>query len=111
MSEQPSNWSHLDYDNLDAFRHVLDFSHWKHRADTYGLHPREAELMDLSALRRELDDLIAMRARDAQDELSWTTIGKALGISPQAAAKRYSYRNYRQPSDQIAPKTGDAPQD
>lgn len=84
MSEEPNTWSHLDRGNPEAHWHLDGFSYWKTRAITYGFHEREADLMDLSVLKKELNLMTAISAWKAihEDDLSWDQVGKALGITP-----------------------------
>lgn len=56
-------------------------------------------LADLAALRDALDELLPMRAREAYESgATWTEVGAVLGISKQAASKRFR----RPPSTTIA---------
>lgn len=93
MSEAHDTPPHLQHDSLPAWHHLEDFHYWKYRADGHALTEKEGELMDLAILKRELEDMIHIRAYNAtwgDDRLTWTQIGRALGISRQAAAKRFS---------------------
>ncbi|QGU08813.1 hypothetical protein COCCU_14615 (plasmid) [Corynebacterium occultum] len=75
----------------NARDHLDNFSWWVGRAD---VSDREANLMDLAILKEELDDMISMRARNAVEMhgLTWAQVGRALGISRQAASQRFGYR-------------------
>ena len=80
MSAESNAWSHLD-----------DFRWNVGRDDVTN---EEANLMDLAVLRSELDDMITIRARNAVEVegLSWAQVGRALGISRQAASQRFGRR-------------------
>lgn len=60
------------------------------------LHPATAACNHIETIERErqrLDDLITARVADARRYgASWSQIGGALGISKQAAQKRYDRR-------------------
>lgn len=51
-------------------------------------------LMDLAALRHELEDAIAIAAQDAAnyEGITWAQIGDALGVTRQSAHARYAKR-------------------
>ena len=71
-----------------AHSHVHDFR-W--RQGDPDLPPDLAKLYDLAALRDALDEAISETAARAHDgQSSWADVGQALGISRQAAQKRFA---------------------
>lgn len=74
-----------------AWDHANDFNWHVGRPD---MTEEEANLLDLSILRKEVDDMIAIRARNAVEVhgLTWAQVGRALGISRQAASQRFGRR-------------------
>ena len=73
-----------------AFHHVLDFR-W--RQGDPNLTETEARLHDLRALQSALAEIVEIAVADARaEDLTWAQIGGALGISPQAAVRRYGQR-------------------
>lgn len=73
----------------NARQHIQSFRWWQGNPD---IEPSLAELRDLAALRDVLDEVIITKAIEAHDveEHSWTAVGGALGISRQAAQKRFA---------------------
>lgn len=73
----------------NARQHIQSFRWWQGNPD---MEPVIAELHDLAALRDVIDELIISKAIEAHDveEHSWTVVGEALGISRQAAQKRFA---------------------
>ena len=70
-----------------AFSHVLDFR-W--RQGDPSISEAEARLHDLRALQAAITEVVEITVGDARaDDLTWTQIGDALGISTQAAMARY----------------------
>lgn len=51
----------------------------------------EAQLMDLRALKDELEELIALRVRDSIEvrKITWQKVGKIFGISHQGAMHKW----------------------
>lgn len=80
MSGESNAWDHLD-----------SFSWWVGRTD---MTKEEENLQDLAILRDELADMITIRARNAVEleGLTWAQVGRALGISRQAASQRFGRR-------------------
>lgn len=73
-----------------AFNHVVDFR-WR-QGDPTVSEPK-ARLHDLRALQAAITEVIEIAVGDARaDELTWTQISDALGISTQAAVARYGRR-------------------
>lgn len=73
-----------------AFDHTQDFR-W--RQGDASLTEAEARLHDLHALQFAVAEAIEFAVGDARaDGLTWTQIGDALGISPQAAVHRHGRR-------------------
>lgn len=73
-----------------AFDHVLDFR-W--RQGDPSISEAEARLHDLRALQAAITDVVDIAVSDARaNELTWTQIGDALGVSAQAAVARYGRR-------------------
>lgn len=73
-----------------AFSHVLDFR-W--RQGDPAISEPEARLHDLRALQAALAEVVEIAIGDARaEDLTWAQIGDALGISPQAAVRRYGQR-------------------
>ena len=73
-----------------AFSHVLDFR-W--RQGDPAISEPEARLHDLRALQAAITEVVEIAVSDARtDDLTWAQIGNALGISPQAAVRRYGQR-------------------
>lgn len=72
----------------NARQHIQSFRWWQGNPD---IEPSLAELRDLAALRDVLDEVIITKAVEAHDyeDHSWTEVGDALGISRQAAQKRF----------------------
>lgn len=71
----------------NAFSAAEAFAWWQGNPD---ISNEEARLLDAAAIRAAADEVIEMRVIQARDEgLSWAKIGEALGISKQAAAKRW----------------------
>lgn len=97
MTNTPDTPLHLNHDHLPAWHHIADFRFWQDRADTYGISAAEAKLMDLAVLKKEIEDAISAQAfnsvHDGDDGLTWTQVGQALGVSRQAASKRYGRHN------------------
>lgn len=51
----------------------------------------EALILDAAAIRDAADELLAQRVIQARDAgMSWTKVGELLGITRQAATKRYA---------------------
>lgn len=73
----------------NARQHIQSFRWWQGNPD---IEPSLAELRDLAALRDVLDEVIITKAVEAHDyeDHSWTEVGDALGISRQAAQKRFT---------------------
>lgn len=73
-----------------AFSHILDFR-W--RQGDPAIPEPEARLHDLRALQAAITEVVEIAVGDARtDDLTWAQIGNALGISPQAAVRRYGQR-------------------
>ncbi|WP_454140773.1 hypothetical protein [Microbacterium lacticum] len=77
-----------------AFNHVMEFR-W--RQGDPDIPEAEARLHDLGALQLAIAEVVEIAVGDARaDELTWTQIGDALGVSAQAAVARYGKRgDYR----------------
>lgn len=51
----------------------------------------ETLILDAAAIRNAADDLLAQRVMQARDAgMSWARVGELLGITRQAATKRYA---------------------
>lgn len=73
-----------------AFDHVLSF-HW--RQGDPSISETEGRLRDLRALQAAIAEVVAITVADARaDDLTWTLIGDALGVSAQAAVARFGHR-------------------
>lgn len=73
-----------------AFSHVLDFR-W--RQGDPSISEPEARLHDLRALQAAITEVVEIAVADARvDDLTWSQIGEALGVSARAAAARYGRR-------------------
>lgn len=70
------------YSAADAFRW------WQGNPD---MSQDEALILDAAAIRDAADELLAQRVIQARDAgMSWTKVGELLGITRQAATKRYA---------------------
>lgn len=78
MSAESNAWSYLE-----------EFRWWQGHPD---MSRDEAQLRDLAALRNELDEMITIKIRNANDSgaLTWEKIGNIFGITRQGAMKRWS---------------------
>jgi hypothetical protein len=73
--------------NAAAFRHIEGFR-W--RLGDPSLAHAEARLYDLGVLRSVLNEVVEMAVADARaDGVTWVKVGDALGVTHQAAIKRY----------------------
>lgn len=73
-----------------AFSHVLDFR-W--RQGDPGISEVEARLHNLRALQAAITEVVEIAVANARvDDLTWSQIGEALGVSARAAAARYGRR-------------------
>ncbi len=73
-----------------AFSHVLDFR-W--RQGDPSISEPEARLHDLRALQAAITEVVEIAVADARaDNVAWSAIGDALGVSARAAAARYGRR-------------------
>lgn len=71
-----------------AYRTAASFRWYQ---DTHTTPEAEALILDAVTVRDAADDLLAQRVIQAHDAgMSWTKIGELLGITRQAATKRYS---------------------
>ena len=73
--------------NSAAFDHLTGFR-W--RQGDPALADSEARLYDLGVLRSVLEESVEIAVADARaDGVTWAKIGDALGVTHQAAIKRY----------------------
>ena len=87
--------------HTEAYSHLNNFRWHQGSPD---MHPDEAKLRDLAALRDEIDDIIAITIHNS-DDLTWTAVGEIMGMTRQGATKRYS----RLPSEVAIKQYGELP--
>lgn len=72
----------------NAYSEVSSFRWWQGNPD---ISEDEALILDAAAVRDAADELLGQRVMQARDAgMSWTKVGELLGITRQAATKRYS---------------------
>lgn len=72
----------------NAYRAAESFRWWQDNSD---MSQNEALILDAAAVRDAADELLAQRVMQARNAgMSWTKVGELLGITRQAATKRYA---------------------
>lgn len=72
----------------NAYSAVESFRWWQGNPD---MSEDEALILDAAAIRDAADELLGQRVMQARDAgMSWSKVGELLGITRQAATKRYS---------------------
>lgn len=72
----------------NAYSTAASFRWWQGNPD---MSESEAGILDAAAIRDAADELLAQRVMQARDAgMSWTKVGELLGITRQAATKRYA---------------------
>lgn len=72
----------------NAYTEAASFRWWQDNPD---MSHEEALIRDAETLRRAADDLLEQRVVQARNAgMTWTKVGELLGITRQAATKRYA---------------------